>query len=61
MEQQNLLKEMELHFPIGLMEGCQKTDLEALSPGLHRLQQVNLSDYRATSLLGLSNVLEEVD
>ncbi len=35
---------MELHFPIGLMEGCQKTDLEALSPGLHRLQQANLSE-----------------
>ena len=61
MGQQNRPKEMELHFPIGLMEGFQKTDLEALSPGLHQLQQVNLSDYLATSHLGLSNVLEEVD
>jgi hypothetical protein len=43
------------------MEGFQKTDLEVLSLGLHRLQQVNLSDYQETGLLVLSNVLEEVD
>jgi hypothetical protein len=61
MGQQNQPKEMELQFPIAQTEGFQNTDLEALSPGLHRLQQVNLSDYLATGLLGPSNVLEEVD
>ena len=61
MGQLNLPKEMELQFPIAQTEGFQNTDLEALSPVLHRLQQVNLSDYQETGLLVLSNVLEEVD
>ena len=62
MGQLNLPTEMVLHFPIDLMEGFQKTDLEALLHVLHRLQQANLSGYpvTATGLLGLSNVLEEV-